>query len=521
MAVPEMTPIYGSQGPYDTLNTVLGAARTIQGLQTGQLQQQQLQLQNQQLQQQQQAVMNLGSLVVSAPHMDELKDKDGNLDIDKFRQKAWEAAGPYAAPYIGNAIEQAKGAIGVRDALMDLQSKDRAQIVHGLLGAAQDAMTQRNPDGSYNDDAATLGKLNNAISSVRDYNKDPEYQRQMDNVMRGVNDNPTGTTQQAIDGKINHIKSAARMVFALDSKVIQGADGRSYLYNQDTDSMMPVDGEARIYKGAPPGAAQAGQAAGQTGPAPGAGTAPQGAAPQQTSLPQPGGAQPQAAPQQYVRAASRPSFNQQDVAVAQAQTTGLGDRIKSYQDNDTKFQESMDALSRIRGALDNPDSVRIGGANAEQYRMIRNTISRWTGIPSDNTTELNELAKNMARYQASKWSTGRMTDSHAELLAKGTSDLRLDNQSAKDITTQSMANEMANHVYAAATRGGSAQQAAANEQALNSIPLTKGYELQLMRTPDEVKAFLKRTGLSRQAAGNILDQMDKLNLPSVKDMGVQ
>ena len=103
-------------------------------------------------------------------------------------------------------------------------------------------------------------------------------------------------------------------------------------------------------------------------------------------------------------------------------------------------------------------------------------------------------------YEATRANTVGNTDASRSLVAMGSPNTAIDAQAAKNIVTQSMANEMAIQGYAKTTgTAANPQQGMAKESSFRSIPnLVEGYEYSLMRSPEEAEQFIKRYGLTKQ-----------------------
>ena len=133
-------------------------------------------------------------------------------------------------------------------------------------------------------------------------------------------------------------------------------------------------------------------------------------------------------------------------------------------------------------------------------------------MDTSSATDANELAKNLARYEAARAGSVGNTDAARSLYEAGAPNTHVDAQAAKNIITQSLGTEMAIQGYAKVVGSAPDPQAAQQrEQAYRSIPnLVQAYEYSFMRSPQEADAFLKQYGLNKQQIAAARAQLRQL-----------
>jgi hypothetical protein len=193
------------------------------------------------------------------------------------------------------------------------------------------------------------------------------------------------------------------------------------------------------------------------------------------------------------------------VAYQQGQATSFASRQSAGIETANQSPAALDALSRARAILDQGTWT---GSEFSLFKELKNALAG-VGIDTQSATNANELVKNMARYEATRANTVGNTDASRSLVAMGSPNTAIDAQAAKNIVTQSMANEMAIKGYAQNVgRAANVQEGMSKEGAFRSIPnLVEGYEYGLMRSPQEADQFLKRYGLTKQQVAATRAQM--------------
>ena len=189
-------------------------------------------------------------------------------------------------------------------------------------------------------------------------------------------------------------------------------------------------------------------------------------------------------------------------AQAQTQNTiaaGVAQRVQQAQAAANNTTQAQDALTRARAILDNPDAPNTG-ANFENKQYVKNFLAG-AGIDTKGADDANTLAKNLARYEASRATQAGLggTDAARELAHNGSPNVSLDKSALKGVITQSLATEKALSAYAgiqAKTKDPNAL--VKNEADFRSIPnLIEGYEYGLARNPQEANEFLQKHGINR------------------------
>lgn len=194
--------------------------------------------------------------------------------------------------------------------------------------------------------------------------------------------------------------------------------------------------------------------------------------------------------------AGGPAYQEQ-LAFKQAQGAQFATRQQSGIAMANQSPQALDALSRARAILD--QGTWTGGGVFSLTKELKNTLAG-IGFDTESATNANELVKNLARYEATRANGVGNTDAARNLVSTGSPSTIVDSQAAKNIITQSMANEMAIKGYANKVGPvGSPQEGMQKEQEFRNTPnLIEGYEYGLMRSPEEADQFSKRYGLTKQ-----------------------
>lgn len=178
---------------------------------------------------------------------------------------------------------------------------------------------------------------------------------------------------------------------------------------------------------------------------------------------------------------------------------GVSARVQQAQAAANNTVQAQDALTRARSILDNADSPNTG-VNFENKQYIKNFLAG-AGVDTKGADDANTLAKNLARYEASRATQAGLggTDAARELAHNGSPNVSLDKGALKGVITQSLATEKALAAYAgiqSKTKDPAAL--TKNEADFRSIPnLIQGYEYGLARNPKEAEEFLTKHGLDR------------------------
>ena len=174
--MPEMIPVGNTIQPpkpidaLGSLSGILGIKQQQQNLQTGQYIQQEQQAGAQQAQQKNQELQNLAAFTHQAINDPSYQLPDGTPDISKYQQGAMAVAPTYGQPVIGQTTSNFKEGVETRKAIQSLSAEQNNQLSGMLKGIAS------NPN-------ATRSDLVDAIEQQRINNKDPAYNRALDNLL--------------------------------------------------------------------------------------------------------------------------------------------------------------------------------------------------------------------------------------------------------------------------------------------------------------------------------------------------
>ncbi len=172
--MPDMTPVGNTVVPPPSglglLSQIYAAKQARQNLQTGAIQQQTASAESQQAQQRNAELQALSKFTQGAISDPSYQLPDGSANVQKYQQGAMAVAPTYGQAYIGQASSNFKEAVETRrtmQALASDQNADSGNMLQGLAG---------NPN-------ATRSDLMNAIEQRRSNNKDPAYNRALDNML--------------------------------------------------------------------------------------------------------------------------------------------------------------------------------------------------------------------------------------------------------------------------------------------------------------------------------------------------
>lgn len=154
----------------NTLSSLIGIKQQQQDLQTGQINQNTAQATSQQAQQKNQEMGALAKFTASAIKDPKYQLPDGSPDTQKFTQDAMSIAPTYGQEFIGHTLSNFGEGVKVRTSLQSLSKAQNDQLGGALQGVAS------NPNSTRSD-------LLNAIEQQRVNNKDPAYNRALDNLL--------------------------------------------------------------------------------------------------------------------------------------------------------------------------------------------------------------------------------------------------------------------------------------------------------------------------------------------------
>lgn len=462
-----------------------------QNLQTGAINQQTAGAVAQQEQQKNQELQSLAQFTRSASQDPQYHNPDGSLNVEKFQTDASAAAPTYGQAYIGQATSNANASIDNRKALLSLSNEQRAtagQIFGGLAA---------NPK-------ATPQDLQDAVDQARNLSDDPGWHKAMDRVLFSHPNTANMPDAQASET----VRQFARGVALQTGAKNAGQSDPAVSLVQTTAGQTPTNlnpqsptGTGPVGKAIPlppqPITLPAGQLGNRSAQTGAISLAPQeGASPATAS----GAASPPtgASPSQNLNPTRAQVDTQQGLA------KGVTERVSQAQLAANNTTQAQDALTRARAILDNPEGPDTG-SGFENKKAIMNFLSS-AGIDTKGADDANTLAKNLARYEASRATQAGLggTDAARELAHSGSPTVALDNKALKGVVTQSLATEKALAAYAGVqSQSQDPAVLAKNEKDFRNIPnLIEGYEYGLARNPKEADEFLTKHGVTR-------DQMTK------------
>jgi hypothetical protein len=179
------------------------------------------------------------------------------------------------------------------------------------------------------------------------------------------------------------------------------------------------------------------------------------------------------------------------------QAQGIGDRIGQVQAQAANTVQAQDALSRAKAILESGQSPDTG-SGFENKKAIANFLSS-VGIDSSSADNMNTLAKNLARYEASRATASGLggTDAARELAHNGSPNTQLDNRALLGIVRQSLASEKVLSGYAdVQSKTNDPQKQLQNEAAFRAIPHPiETTEYMMSRNKAEAEQYLAEHGL--------------------------
>lgn len=446
-----------------TLSGIYGIKQQQQNLQTGQYAQAQAQAESQQAQQKNSELQKAQSVAIEGARSGAYDDGNGGINRQKMADDILKVAPVYGQGQVSSLLSQANEVVQNKQAHQNLTVSQKKEMGDTFGALAADP----NVDNT---------KVIDAIESLRQaHPNDPEYSRLLTSqVMHLPNTAPTDQLRATL-GRFAAAATGDSQVTTGTTATPGGTQGIAQ--NRFTGAVSPAGAPVA----APPH--QTTNAAGQivnVTPAGGTSVAPSAAPP---GAPPGMGANPTA-------------------AQAQTQNTiaaGVTQRVQQAQSAANNTTQAQDALTRARAILDSPDGPNTG-ANFENKQYVKNFLAG-AGIDTKGADDANTLAKNLARYEASRATQAGLggTDAARELAHNGSPNVSLDKGALKGVITQSLATEKALAAYAgiqAKTKDPGAL--AKNEADFRSIPnLIQGYEYGLARNPQEANDFLTKHGISR------------------------
>jgi hypothetical protein len=435
---------------------ILGIQQQQQQLQTGQYAQQSAQANATQDQQKSQELQAAQALVKNGVDSGKYTKDDGTLDRQSMADDITKVAPTYGQDVAGKLLSQANEVVSNRRAVQDLTVDRKKEMGDAIGSLAADP----NVDNSKVID--TIEKLRAAHPG------DEQYSRLLTSQAMHLPQSGDPKVLQDYLGRWSAGMSGTPQVTPTTVATPGGTQGATQ--NRFTGALSPSGGAVA----APPH--QTTNAAGQI-----VNVTPAGAvstAPTQTPTANPTTAQ---------------------ATVQNTQASGVAARVQQAQAAANNTTQAQDALTRARAILDSPDGPDTG-VNYGNKQAVRNFLAG-AGIDTKGADDANTLAKNLARYEASRATQAGLggTDAARELAHNGSPNVSLDKSALKGVVTQSLATEKALAAYAGIqSKTNDPSALSKNEADFRNIPnLIQGYEYGLARNPQEANEFLTKHGISR------------------------
>jgi hypothetical protein len=182
------------------------------------------------------------------------------------------------------------------------------------------------------------------------------------------------------------------------------------------------------------------------------------------------------------------------------QAEAVSQRVSQVQAQAANTVQAQDALSRAKAILESGQSPDTG-TGFEQKKYLKNAMSS-LGIDTQGADDMNSLAKNLARYEASRATASGLggTDAARELAHNGSPNTQLDNKALLGIVRQSLASEkVLSGLAAVQSKTNDPQQQLQNETAFRQIPHPiETVEYMMSRDKQEAEKYLQEKGLSHK-----------------------
>lgn len=192
---------------------------------------------------------------------------------------------------------------------------------------------------------------------------------------------------------------------------------------------------------------------------------------------------------------------QAEATAQRGQAEAVTGRVSQVLNQAGNTVQAQDALSRAKAILESSESPDTG-AGFEKKKFLKNAMSS-LGIDTQGADDMNTLAKNLARYEASRATASGLggTDAARELAHNGSPNTALDNKALLGIVRQSLATEKALSGYAKVqSSSNDPQTLLKNETAFRAIPHPiETYEYMMSRNKGEADKYLKEHGLTHES----------------------
>jgi hypothetical protein len=498
--VAEMYPVGNTIQPPPPINAlqslsgILGIKQQQQNLQTGKYTQETAQAGAQQADQRNQELQAVGNLTKNAYSSGRYKNGDGSFNNQLFANDVAQVAPTYGQEVANAATMRAGEIYKNQQTLFGLNDNRRKQIgdTFGALAAQVDPKTGQ--------PTVTHSQLVDAVEQLREQNpNDKDYSRMLTSVATSIPPDATPAQLQ---------QSLRNMAVATNSPT-SGQTNPAISTMQGPEGLQAVQTNTQA-----PGGVQ------QVGPTLKQGLSPAERLPHQATTPAgivnitPQGAI-SAPPQAGAAPPGVPSLNPSaaQAATSGAAAAGIAQRVQQAKAADYDRPAVLDALTRVRAILANPNAPKLG-SSFEAQTYLKNALSSM-GVDTKGATDANELVKNLARSEAARSQSSPIgtTDAGRSLLSKGTGSTHIDNAAALGIVDQSIAAEMAGRGYLKAVTkyaGDPDKMQQAETSFLQTPHLIHAYELGLKKSPAEVESFKKQNGLSNNDLGAATDHLKAL-----------
>lgn len=474
--------------PLRTLSNILGIRQQRQTLETGEYTQASAQAESQ-IAQQNAKEKQAGAQLLSDPVGNGLVDGDGNptKDAQTIIMRSMPTTG---SQHFADIVKAAGTKVEFNKSVNNLRSGERQEIYDATAGAAAGAQS---PD-------EVTGAIDNLVESKKGTPVYNDYKTIGETTKHIVTHSDE---QQKKQGKIIPPGQEAWRSTALNvGRQVLGAPGVVGAGGVAAPQQAQVDTGGQIQPGTTAPALQGGGFS--PGGAPINKTPPPGVttnASGQLVRVAPGGTSASVIPTAAAPGAGQaPNANPTTAtAVAQrGQAEAVTGRVSQTLAQASNTVQAQDALSRAKAILESSESPDTG-TFYEQRKALKNTMSA-LGIDTTGADNMNTLAKNLARFEASRATAAGLggTDAARELAHNGSPNTQLDNKALQGIVRQSLATEKALSGYAKVQSStNDPQQLLQNENAFRSIPHPiETYEYLMSRNKGEAERYLKEHGLS-------------------------
>jgi hypothetical protein len=439
----------------NTFSALLGIKQQQQALQTGQYLQETASAESQQAQQKNSELQKAQSIAINGAKSGAYTNPDNTFNRQKMADDL-SKLGPYVQAMSSSLLSQANEVVQNQAAHQNLTVSRKKEMSDAFFSLAQDPQLDNS-------------KIIDAIEKLRNAHPgDDEYSRLLTSQTMHL---PNGGNSQQLRGVMSQWAAASGgEQVARPSTLDTGGQVIPGQTVSATGQFLPAQGG--IGKTPGPGLVTNPLTGGQafTGGAFGTGTAPIGG----------GGWQP--APGQVQM---------------QGQTApGIGQRLNSAVTAANQAPAAMDALRRARDVMDR--GVSTGGGFGA-LKDLKNALAG-AGFDTSGAADANELAKNLARYEAQRANLAGNTDAARSLVELGSPNTKIDATALRHIITQSMANEAAIQGYtkAVGAHGNDPNAAITAESRFRAVPnLIQAYEYGMMRSKSEADEFLQRHNLTK------------------------